>query len=213
MVFPPGKKSSNPDGGISVRAFEPGRRISMKRHPLRSATFAALAALVLAAPLAAQTPWIHVEVDERGREESRVRVNLPLSLVEVALEAAPEKIAKHSHIHLDHAHGDVDIEDLRRIWRELRRTGDAELFSVEEKNQKVSVRREGDRVLVDVDEHGSGETVRIQVPVSVVDALFSAEGEELNVKDAVAELKKLRGDIVSVDDGESKVRVWIDERD
>lgn len=187
----------------------------MKSQSLGFVTVAAFALLVLAAPLAAQTPWIHVEVDESGDDEAHVRVNLPLSLVEVALEAAPEKpvkIVKKGHIHLHHVEGDIDVEDLRRVWQELRQTGDAELLSVEEKNQTVSIRREGDRVLVEVDEREDGDKVRIQVPVSVVDALFSGDGPELNVKEAVSELKTLRGDIVRVDDGRSKVRIWIDER-
>ena len=47
----------------------------------------------------------------------------------------------------------------------------------------------------------------------MVDALFSGEGQELNLKEAISELKSLRGDIVRVDDGETKVRIWIDEKD
>ncbi len=49
--------------------------------------------------------------------------------------------------------------------------------------------------------------------MSVVDALFSGEGQDLNLKDAISELKSLRGDIVRVDDGGTNVRIWIDEKD
>jgi hypothetical protein len=173
---------------------------------------AACLTAALTAPLAAQTPWIHVEVDERGGEDAHVKVNLPLSVVEVVLAAAPEKILKEGRFHV-HDHGDIDVEELRRAWSELRRSGDGELVSIEKRDATVSVRREGDHVLVDVDERSKGDTVHVRVPVSVVDALFSGEGEELNLKDALAELKSLRGDVVRVDDGGSKVRVWIDEKD
>jgi hypothetical protein len=180
---------------------------------LRSGALGAILLLGAVAPLAAQTPWIHVEVDEAGADETRVRLNLPLSLVQVALDAAPDKIVKEGHLHLGDTDHDVDVEDLRRAWRELRDAGDAELLSVEEKDETVSIRRAGDRVLIDVDDRKDGDKVTIQLPVSVVDALLSGEGEELNVKDAVSELRALRGDIVRVDDGESKVRIWIDEKD
>jgi len=50
-------------------------------------------------------------------------------------------------------------------------------------------------------------------PRPFVDALFSGDGDTLNIEDALSELSKERGDIVRVDDGETKVRIWIDERD
>jgi hypothetical protein len=53
--------------------------------------------------------------------------------------------------------------------------------------------------------------VRIEIPIEVVDALFSGQGEELNLRAGFAELKKRRGDIVRVKDNDSTVRIWIDE--
>ena len=50
--------------------------------------FLAALALAVATPLFAQTPWIHVEVIETGEDDTRVNVNLPLSVVQVALDAA-----------------------------------------------------------------------------------------------------------------------------
>ncbi len=175
---------------------------------------ASLALAVGAVPLQAQTPWIHIEVDENEADASHVKVNLPLSVVQIALEAAPDKIVNDGRIHLHHIDEDLDIEDLRRMWQELRSAPDSELVSIEGKEgETVSVRRRGDQILIDVDDRQDKHTVRVQLPVAVVDALFSSEGQELNLKDAIAELKKLRGDIVRVDDGETKVRIWIDEKD
>ena len=54
--------------------------------------------------------------------------------------------------------------------------------------------------------------VRVEVPVSLVDALLSGEGESANIQAAVAELQKRRGDIVSVREEDSTVRVWIDDQ-
>jgi hypothetical protein len=174
---------------------------------------ASLAVTLSAIPLQAQTPWIHIEVDENEADASHVKVNLPLSVVQIALEAAPDKIVKDGRIHIHHTGEDLDVEDLRRMWTELRNAPDSELVTVERKDETVSVRRQGDQFLVDVDDRNDKHTVRVQLPVAVVDALFSGEGQQLNLKDAIDELKSLRGEIVRVDDGETKVRIWIDEKD
>lgn len=166
----------------------------------------------------AQTPWIHVEVtDERDESESEgkrshVEVNLPLSVVRVAIEAAPDDIVSRGRLHLHDLHQDLEIADLRRIWNELREAGDAELVTVEEADETVRIRREGDRILIDVDDHDGDDEVRVDVPVALVDALLSGEGDSLNLSAALAELSGQRGEIVRVRDGESRVRVWIDEK-
>lgn len=176
--------------------------------------FAAFLALAFgAAPLQAQTPWIHIEVDEKDADASHVKVNLPLSVVEIALEAAPGKIVDDGRIRMHHIDEDIDVDDLRRMWSELRSAPDSELVTIEKKDETVSIRRQGDQILIDIDDRDDRDTAHIQVPVSVVDALFSGEGQELNVKGAISQLKGLRGDIVRVDDGETKVRIWIDEKD
>ena len=78
----------------------------------------------------------------------------------------------------------------------------------------MRVVREGELIRVRVEDNG-GETpeqVRVDIPIEVVDALLSGEGEELNLRAAVQQLRNRRGDIVNVDDGSSKVRVWIGDR-
>lgn len=178
-----------------------------------------IAIALAATPVLAQTPWIHVSVDEAGDDSARVNVNLPLSVVRLALEAAPEKIISDGELHLHHVDEDIDIESLRAIWAELRETGDAEFVTVEEEDETVRVRREGDFVRIDIDERDQGdpegdpERVHVEIPVRVIDALFSGDGESLNIKEALSELSSERGDIVRVDDGETKVRIWIDEKD
>jgi hypothetical protein len=156
------------------------------------------------------TAWVHVRVEE-PKQRSRVHVNLPLPAVEAALKAAPDVIASEGRIHLG-AHGrHLDIDDFRQMWSELRKAGDTEIVSVEDGDDRVNVSRKGDLVLVRVQEDGGRETVHVDVPVALVDALFSGPASELNVRAAVAELRKLRGDVVRVNDRDSTVRIWIDE--
>jgi hypothetical protein len=187
---------------------------------MRVGTFglAGLSALMLAAPgqsapqgAAATGAWVHVRVDEPARK-SKVSVNLPVSVVEAALQAAPEKVVSKGRIRLGgHGGNDLSVADLRRAWSELRATGDAEFATVEDEEETVRVARAGNLVLVHVEKPAGREAVRVEVPIEVVDALLSGEGDELNIRAAFAELQKRRGDIVRVRDEKSTVRVWIDE--
>ncbi len=180
----------------------------------------ALAAMLILVPTALQaasdSPWIHIEVREDGGSQTKVDLNLPLSVVQVALDVAPEKIISNGHIKIDHhGHHDLSIADLRRMWQELRDAGEAEFVTVEGEDEKVKVTRDGDTIRIDVEDrshHGESETVHVKVPVSVVDALMSGEGNELNLRDALELLKDERGEIVRVEGGDSDVRIWIDER-
>jgi hypothetical protein len=183
------------------------------------AALVALPAARASAQAQAGTPWLHVRVEE-ARKASKVHVNLPLSVVEAALKAAPEMIEEHGRIHLGEHH-QLKLEDLRQIWKQLAAAGDAELVSVESEDENVQVRRKGDLLQVFVDKKAQAgkdgqekgaEQVRIEVPVSLVDALLSGEGDEVNIQAAVAELQKRRGDIVTVQDHDSHVRVWIDDQ-
>jgi len=174
---------------------------------------AALAILLGGPALAtAQTPWIHVQVQEEGKKGSRVSVNLPLSVVRVALEVAPEKMLSEGRLRIREHGGDLKISDLRRVWNELRDTGEAELLFAEDRDEVVTIRKREGKLQIHVDKPSGKEVVRVDVPVTVVDALLSGEGEGLNVREAFAELEKLRGDIVRVEEKDSRVRIWIDER-
>ena len=158
-------------------------------------------------------PWLHVRVEET-RQQKKVAVNLPLSVVEIAIKNFPDKpFSMGGRFHLDHDGPlrDIEVADLRRMWTELKTTGDAELVSVEERDKKVRIAKEGGVVLIRVEKDQGGESVKIDVPTQVVDALLSGEGKELNVRAALAEMQKRRGDIVRVNDNGKTVRIWIDE--
>jgi len=178
---------------------------------ITAAGFLALASGAGAWAAQAGTPWLHVRVEE-PRREAKVSVNLPLPVVEAALKAAPERIVSDGRIHLGHHddHG-LSLAEMRRLWKELRNTGDAELVSVEEQDETVHVARVGNLVQVRVSKAGGGEEVHVDVPVSLVDALLSGDDETVDVAAAMAEVGKLRGDVVRVKDDDSQVRVWIDE--
>lgn len=160
-----------------------------------------------AAPAADEGEWIHVRVDEA--DGAQVAVNLPLSLVDVALEIGETEGLDPEELRFgpDDA---VSMDQLRRIWRELRDAGDAELVSVRDGDEHVRIWREGDRVHVRAGEDGR-EKVRAVLPPAVVDALLGGDGDRLELSAAARELARA-GDreIVRVDDGGTRVRVWVD---
>ena len=95
--------------------------------------------------------WLHIRVDEtnggKAGKGSKVRVNVPLSVVEAALAAAPQKFVEKGRIKLDMGKNDHDLslEEMRRIWKELKNAGDTELVSVEEEDEqsRSAARRRG----------------------------------------------------------------------
>ena len=182
--------------------------MNMKKSLLAGVGLVALVALP-AAPVQADTPWIHIRVEE-AKKQSKVKVNLPLSVVEVALEAAPGLIEEHARI--DFGDEKFQVENLRKLWQELSGVGDAEFMTVESEEENIRIVRRGDFVQVFVNNMKDGEEVTIEVPVSLVDAALSGEGNEINIKAAIAELKKQRGNIVTVSEPDTSVRIWIDEQ-
>jgi hypothetical protein len=156
------------------------------------------------------SPWLHVRVEEA--KGSKVSVNLPMSVVEVALKAAPETAIGDDHFRFGKKGRDLRISDFRKVWQELKKTPDVDFVTAEEEDGKVTVAKKGDLVFVTVEKTGGREEVHIEVPTAVVDALFEGEDGALNVHRALALLQSRRGDIVRVNDKDNTVRVWIDEK-
>lgn len=153
--------------------------------------------------------WVHVQVADEARDEARVNVNLPLAAVEAALALAPNTVVADGRVRL----GDdgISVSALRQVWQAVRASGDAELVTVDERDKHIGIVRRGETIEVTVDEDGTDERVRAFVPVALVDALLSGDDESLNVRAAIERLQGLRGDIVRVEDGTKRIRVWVDE--
>lgn len=182
----------------------------MKRRILNGAGLT-LALLSTAAVAWAQAePWIHVRVTEHEQDGKKVSVNVPLSLAQVALEVAPRDVLEKGRLKLNQK--DISVADIRRLWTELKASGDAEFVTVEEKDKTVRIARAGDYVRIDVrNQSEKNEKVQIRMPLTVVDALLSGEGETMDIGAAITQLKGQRGEIVTVEGSESHVRIWIDE--
>jgi hypothetical protein len=182
----------------------------MKIRKIR--TLLAAASLVLAAGAAQADSdlWLHVKVE--GDDGENVSVNLPLSLIEVALPMIPNEHFSDGEFVLDgrwDSGHNLSISQLRDLWNELKSTPDMTFVTVEDGDESVTVSKSNGYLQVHADE--SDEKIEVRIPESVVDALLSGEGETLDIRAAVTALAAQgEGELVTVNGDDERVRVWID---
>jgi len=183
-----------------------------RRSSMVSGIATAIALFFVASGLFAQERWFHVRVTENGADPTHVAVNVPLSLLEAALELMPDQVRHDIDVHLDDAH--FDLADLRKFWQDVRNTPDATFVTVESPDQTIKVAKRGDLLVAHTTERTDrGAKVDVKFPFAVLDAMF--QGTDENHVDLVAAARALAqygdGDIVTVDDGDTNVRVWVDD--
>ena len=155
-------------------------------------------------------PWLHLEVNENTTDPTLVKVNLPLSMVDVALSVIKDENLKSGRLKLD-SH-DISVADMRRLWSELKKSGNADFVTVEKKEESVRIARQGNFLVVKVTESAKKNSkVDLKIPFHVVDALLSGTGDELNLKAAITALQQNgAGEILTVHDNQTQVRIWVD---
>jgi hypothetical protein len=92
--------------------------------------------------------------------------------------------------------------------------GEAEFVTVESADETVRVAKQGGYLVATVDERtGSEDKVNVRIPFAVVEALLSGATDELDLLAAVRALSQ-HGDavLVTVQDKNTSVRVWVDSR-
>ncbi|MCA9730029.1 MAG: hypothetical protein KC729_20265 [Candidatus Eisenbacteria bacterium] len=184
----------------------------------RSVLLGALSGLLLVgSAMAGDQYWLHVRIDSDDPDGDRVRVNVPIELIETLLPMIETEEFGHGRIRVDDT--DLDGVELRKLWNAVRDTKDGQFVSVESRHESVSVAKEGGLLKIRVLEHHrrhedeQGNHIDVQLPIKVVDAMLSGNEDEL---DLVAGLQALRehGSSILVtgsDDG-SDIRIWIDEK-
>lgn len=137
-----------------------------------------------------------------------IKINLPLALVESMLPLVREEHLTKGRVRLEQQ--GVSVSQLRLMWDALKAQGDVMLADVQSSDSEVRVFIEGGYFRVESTET-SENSVNVNVPIPIVDALLSSEGDEINLAAAIRVLGEM-GDqeIVSVQDNETTVRVWID---
>lgn len=167
--------------------------------------------LLLTSPLAlAEDLWLHVRVQDGGESGETVRVNVPYSLLETVLPMIQDEHLQGGKIRLDQA--ELDQVDVKALLQAITESPDGEYVTVDGGDENVRVVKQGAFLLVHVVD-GEQTKVEVRLPMSVAQALVdtqAAEEGELDLLAAIRELGKFRGDLVTVHDEDSFVRIWID---
>jgi len=173
--------------------------------------FAAVAvAGALASGVRAETSsdrWIHVRVDDNDEGHARVDIQVPIGMVSGLLPMLEHEVGS-GEININGK--DVDLVRIRNAWTALRQAKDGQYVTVRDDDADVRIAKNGGLLLIHVDDKEDGDRVRIKLPLPVVDAALSG-GETLDLDALIRALEKApSGDIVTVDNNESHVRIWID---
>jgi hypothetical protein len=189
----------------------------LTRLAVRAATIAALGLATLT-DLRAADAWIHVDVFE-GEDGTNVKLNLPLSLIEAVLPAIQDERIQGGRIRIDldqEDRGQLRSLDLKSIMQALREQPDGDFVRVRDRGEQVRVAKSGRFLLVNVDGNRENadrpERVRIKLPIDLASAIAEGDGQEVDLVAMVRALARHRGeDLVSIEDGQTRVRIWVDD--
>lgn len=180
----------------------------MRRRAMTSLMLAA-AVLATAGSAVAADMWLHVRVDEQ--DGARVKVNLPITMIEKALAMVPEEHLHDGVIHIDALDNHMSATEMRELWTEIKNGPDMTYVTVEESDETVKIWKESGYLRVHVRELDD-EEVSVRVPLTVMDALLSGGENELDVEAAVAALAQQgEGELVTVTGRDESVRIWVDQ--
>ena len=170
-----------------------------------------LAVILMTTSAFAADRWLHVRVDDSGPDGDKVRVNIPLSVVEKMLPFIQSEDLKEGKVRIGEE--EMGNADLRRMWEAVRTMEDSTFVTVQGTRQNLRVAKKGSFFVVEgTNGKEKKNIVNVRVPLRVVDALFSgADPNELDVLAAVKALgEHTDGDLVVVEDDDSRVRIWVD---
>jgi hypothetical protein len=180
----------------------------MKKRMLRM-VMVALICLGPAAAGAESDLWLHVRVDET--DGAKVKVNLPITMVETALSMVPGEHFHEGRIHLGECCNEMSAAELRALWQEIKESPDMTFVTVEEDDETVRIWKEAGYLKVQVREEGDGEQVDVRLPLGVVEAMLSGDEDELDLQAGIqALIEEGEGELVTVASADERVRVWVD---
>lgn len=181
-------------------------------HAAKKAGLTALALIALtgwqAAVAEAPTIWLNVEVNGADAAVPKVKINMPISLIEVVINSIDTTEV------MQHLKTEKGI-DLTVLWQNLRDADVDEFVSIDSEDAQVKVFKEGQNLRVTVKEAGFDEpNVQVRVPFTVMD--FLIEGATQNEFRLSQLVEQLRGNLplvlLEANHDEENVKIWIEER-
>ena len=157
--------------------------------------------------------FLHVQVSDSGHNGENVNVNLPLNVAEKVLPTIDKGPLHYGRVTVPN--DALQGIDVPTILDAVRTSPDNQIVSVKQGTQNIDVSKSRGNIIVHVkDSKARGQNVDVTVPLSVVNALFNGtQKDELDVAAALQELDKVGNDfMVTVEDANEHVRVWIDSQ-
>src|SRR5688500_8060761 len=105
---------------------------------------ATLLVLLAGVSTAASKLWVHVHVEDAAKEET-VKIKLPISVIETMLPIIEQKKLRDGHIKVHDS--EFRVEDLRKVWNDIRDEGDMEFVSVQGKDKNIRMYIQGNYLL------------------------------------------------------------------
>ena len=179
-----------------------------------AACVASTLALTFALPLSAaadSTRWIHVRVHDEGEDGARVDIQVPLAMVSSLLPSLKKKIEIHEG-RIDLGNDEMTLDEMRGYWAAVKASKDGNYVTVRDGSDTVRIAKRGGVVHVDVSADRGSERVKLRLPAPLVDAVLGKD-DTLDVGELMKALSGVpNGEIIAVDDDDSRVRIWIDDK-
>ncbi len=100
----------------------------------------------------------------------KVRINIPLSLMEVMLPMIEEEAIKDGKININDR--EFNTKELKKLWAAVKEEGDAEFVTIEKRGENVRIYTQGKFLFVQSTKDSEGK-VNIRIPLAIVDAMLS----------------------------------------
>jgi len=187
-----------------------------ERPAAKSALFLALGLgmAAVAGPAAIAKPssggdviWLKVEVHDSGSGRANVKVNVPLSLIEVVIDSIDKRefmanLQDEHHL------------DLQKLWREVRNMNGSDFVTVETDEENVRVWKDYDFFRIDVDKiDGKEGRVEVKLPLAIMDYLFESKRRNFDFAELVDQLRgHLPLTLVQMRDEDHSVKIWMEEQ-
>lgn len=149
--------------------------------------------------------WFNLQVTD-PTEPVEVSMRVPLPLVTSVLDSVHCSRVRSHHVRLD---WDLDLADTRALVERALALPDGGETRLEQDGTDVVARRHGTMILLEVTER-HGEAVEIELPMALLDA-FDIRDDRLDLKPLVHRLEGVVGEVMRVKDGETRVRMWVEE--
>ncbi|HZI92944.1 MAG TPA: hypothetical protein VFE84_01770 [Patescibacteria group bacterium] len=151
--------------------------------------------------------WLRVEVNDQGGDHQKVKVNVPLSLIEVVVDSIDKREFMSN---LEAGHPSLDIP---KLWREVRKMEGSDFVTVESEKEHVRVWKDREFFRINVQEEGYSEpNIEVKLPLAIMDYLFESRTRDLNFQDLVDELRgHLPLTLVTVKHEENRIKIWLED--